>query len=1805
MVKRKDGAKKAKAVDFHLGKELRAIVQAAVIPESHANSYCQETIKALNVLRNDESVIAQLNALKRIGTNISNAKGGIEKPVVSFFLEGVLPIVIYIFFHGKGVQPVSASLSIVEQLHALELFINGSQETLNMFQDHASQYLSQLTSLSAEATLERDDFAQITITLYMLSDWAQGANFLEKHHGKVFSHLVSVLDVIVERICKMGAEDDKEGEMNNEQQLESALQSGGSFSRREIAYCHEMLRLLTNFTLQFDALVSGALDLSGSDDICYDAPLNRFAGVLTRLLFTPNASTKECHLLAGISLGAALKVQPKLRILADSLVCSDTADTATEYTTEALVIKNCIYKAESTTRLVSFFNVTCKILDSTNKSAVRVMAIHSLSSFYSVISRLSLSNSLTTLMRNPDDIFSRTFLYVCTFWDDPIDGMNFKLRNVFSVLVEILVPDSDGFSVRRVADSLVRAEGFRKFKYDLLSFLLDKYPPSFILVNADIKDFLDVCFSFLGSTAIQSRVCLFISKLYVAFLSQGIVDSKLWITPLLGALCSDSQTIRKAISDSILVPILKKHPEAYTLVLDELSRYRSGEILEYRFHGMFSVMKAGRTLDLVPESSGMEAHSLPILDALLHPDESLRADALGFLCESRKALTEPTEMELNAMKMFLVSNATESTAEFRQRVRGCVQKLVARIRRCLYANSRKLAAESTYSTDPTLIASLKKLQALKTDFLRWLLAFVINSLYPGNPYARCALSLEIIHAVLEADRYVIDTTFFADKDFRLDAFLNEDCAKALVSVLATTGYDQSRDMAFTLLMGMDKSILEGLSDEYLRRLVEQGMDMAIQPRIRESESGASLLRFVFSALASRKFHLWSSFTEEPNLQLSFVKYLLEYLETNMKSEKQVEGSSLKYSIHGVILALRFIFSDLHLPKTLSLDDFQNWRGNVAKLTTLCLKSCDSVLSVLTQASPEGTQNLEDGEQADEDGKIDSGPSGQAPLFYSFRTLKEATAAMTTVSTSTGCFDVAEEIRHRGAFSAVYATFVDLCAFVSRQRVDSLNQLPSLWLNKLLKMISAFSVSTTRRSAGLPLAISAILINPSPFQTRLLSSTMAELFKQARVPMEVPEGKVLLDVPQIHAFNIMRELLLHSELSNLMRDYIGEAFILSIKSFSSPYFPLRNCATMLFSTLVSKSLGTKRDKNEDDEINTVTTRAFFSKSPELYAFLLEVLEKDDLISLNEKDISKSVIYPILTVLVRLKPLRTSSHHDGFDMKRFETAIERCLSLPYWHLRDIAARSFAALISTDDAWATLERILKEFIEGGGEDRVHGVLLQITSLLLNGRRDGILKGKAGGLIEKMWLFSKGTLINRAASLRILNILLDIVLEETEESHPTALDSSLQKIWRISCKAIESLSTRHPGEVRYRKECTIFILKSCEIMDASKVATSQILSITLRYLSLHGTPMQYEAISFLEGFERRRELQGDGRIKVLEGLAGLVSGTGAPAGVKEKALRFLIALERGDEMPKRSEFWDATVGLMGNEIVADSKARTYISLLIAFCCSKIQDTVKLEKPLSELASTMEKLQASDEQFAFGEVLIGCLDLVPWKLLSHPSYSTFTFYRLLFSCLSDAVMDVRDRASRIASKLIGSGANVGPFTARVRLLKLMCDKFLSTANEDALSAFLTNEMIGKDIYATLKQAYETRKNLLFPHEESNIYRDQPLESILAFRGFEYIARANPTFFLKRSADLFAWSSEFMSGVKADGLAQLDGSNRVCVALLRLVTVVQALNKFSMDENAEKRLAEVVRGKGNECMECLTSDGFKGWESMIELCPEL
>ncbi|NXS94970.1 THADA protein, partial [Jacana jacana] len=174
-------------------------------------------------------------------------------------------------------------------------------------------------------------------------------------------------------------------------------------------------------------------------------------------------------------------------------------------------------------------------------------------------------------------------------------------------------------------------------------------------------------------------------------------------------------------------------------------------------------------------------------------------------------------------------------------------------------------------------------------------------------------------------------------------------------------------------------------------------------------------------------------------------------------------------------------------------------------------------------------------------------------------------------------------RHRGAFELAYAGFVQLTEMLSRCNSENLQKMPEQWLSNVLEEIKSCDPSSTlcatRRSAGIPFYIQALLASEPKSKTDLLKRTMKELISLAAPLNESPSV-----IPQVHALNILRALFRDTRLGENIMPYVADGMQAAILGFMSPVWAVRNSSTLLFSALITRIFGVKRGKDENSKKN---------------------------------------------------------------------------------------------------------------------------------------------------------------------------------------------------------------------------------------------------------------------------------------------------------------------------------------------------------------------------------------------------------------------------------------------------------------------------------------------------------------------------------------------------------------------------------------------------------------------------------------------
>lgn len=157
----------------------------------------------------------------------------------------------------------------------------------------------------------------------------------------------------------------------------------------------------------------------------------------------------------------------------------------------------------------------------------------------------------------------------------------------------------------------------------------------------------------------------------------------------------------------------------------------------------------------------------------------------------------------------------------------------------------------------------------------------------------------------------------------------------------------------------------------------------------------------------------------------------------------------------------------------------------------------------------------------------------------------------------------------------------------------------------------------RRSAGIPAAFIALFLSePEGSPKKLLPQALRWLISLAEKPLMDPIGSKYMDkevnpsemdpseklskirdegvVPTVHAFNVLKAAFNDTNLAADTSGFSAEAMIVAIRSFSSPYWEVRNSATLAYTALVRRMIGFLNVQKRGSARRALTGLEFFHR-----------------------------------------------------------------------------------------------------------------------------------------------------------------------------------------------------------------------------------------------------------------------------------------------------------------------------------------------------------------------------------------------------------------------------------------------------------------------------------------------------------------------------------------------------------------------------------------------------------------------------------
>nr|XP_011467977.1 PREDICTED: thyroid adenoma-associated protein homolog [Fragaria vesca subsp. vesca] len=458
-------------------------------------------------------------------------------------------------------------------------------------------------------------------------------------------------------------------------------------------------------------------------------------------------------------------------------------------------------------------------------------------------------------------------------------------------------------------------------------------------------------------------------------------------------------------------------------------------------------------------------------------------------------------------------------------------------------------------------------------------------------------------------------------------------------------------------------------------------------------------------------------------------------------------------------------------------------------------------------------------------------------------------------------EVLLKMKHNGAIDKTRAGFTALCNRLLCSNDPRLCKLTEFWMEQLMERTVAKGQvvdDLLRRSAGIPAAFTALFLSePEGAPKKLLPRALRWLIDVAKDQFEnnssngdmhklsstnldngfdsvLPSERNISDkvskirdegvIPTVHAFNVLRAAFNDTNLATDTSGFSAEAMIISIRSFSSPYWEVRNSACQAYTALVRRMIGFLNIQKRESQRRALTGVEFFHRYPSLHPFLFKELKAaTELLGngpsgqsgCNLQDAVHPSLCPVLILLSRLKPSTIASETgDDLDPSLLMPFIRRCSTQSNLRVRVLASRALTGLVSNEKLPTVIFNIVSELpsiddqalmtpelsllLHKTSSNWIHGILLQLSSLLDTNcrnladvlKKDQILGDLFEALLTRSWIAKPRWCpcpILNASFLKVLDHMLSIVRTNHTSNHFYALRNLLLQLSK-ECLDVEA---------------------------------------------------------------------------------------------------------------------------------------------------------------------------------------------------------------------------------------------------------------------------------------------------------------------------------------------------------------------------------------------------------------------------------
>ena len=589
--------------------------------------------------------------------------------------------------------------------------------------------------------------------------------------------------------------------------------------------------------------------------------------------------------------------------------------------------------------------------------------------------------------------------------------------------------------------------------------------------------------------------------------------------------------------------------------------------------------------------------------------------------------------------------------------------------------------------------------------------------------------------------------------------------------------------------------------------------------------------------------------------------------------------------------------------------------------------------------------------------------------------------------------------------------------------------------------------------------------------------------------------------------------------------------------------IRNCGLMLFRALTDRLLGTNESQVPDEPVVASNSRISFQKHPKLFDLVIKFLRAghaslvtSNINPLEEQEQSTAeAVFPVLYVLQKALP-------PNKDIDEIRNLVLSLTASSEWVIRDMASRTFAALVAHIDATGIIEQILDPLLIN--QNVLHGRLLA-AKYIIHTRLDFariesrckdnlVLLGKAspsgasevGSLFEIIKALFPSMYqqnlcpITKAAFVDIVSLFAPVqdvtylsehFVNDLDRTHPTDLTGLLRRsVEHLVQIQVHSLTGTNVPTVTHENERQLSTALQSD-QDQTKFSSEFRNCFLPRMHWAESEYIEERLPSFTNASQRSDLLRAPSKLRFPTHTAS----RSAPHSEINKS--------------------QVGVGLLDKYITDPSSEELVLSLYGVYLNAELsnistgQSEEQLQASSYRLHNAVDDYKPSFIRSAVAETI--WLFRPSWFSPSHSMFK-LDMHLLLQKVLNDDEQEIRTLGAASVAHILASEKTLGSNDHKVPPIaaKQHCDflirTYARTEEGTSLLVYLVTKLTGGDTHTTLSSLglenapiesilyqFFARRIALFDEEDQNLYRDQTSECAIWARMIEDLA---PTLWHKK-----------------------------------------------------------------------------------------